>query len=210
MLYEKTTVAPWTMALLRKIQSIDAFQSFYLGGGTNLALRFWHRISVDLDFFTSEKFDEEMLHQLIILHFPSAINTSKRRQTLNYTIDNIKVDILYFPYENIRDPEIIDGIRMISVPDVIAMKLSALQKRTVKKDYYDILKILEHYSVQQIIEFYIQKFPNTDPGHIIYMLYMAHEADNDVDPILLERVSWKSLKKKLLNYLNQYVDSQIV
>jgi hypothetical protein len=36
-------------------------QGFALGGGTSLALRFGHRISVDLDFFTQREFSPEDL-----------------------------------------------------------------------------------------------------------------------------------------------------
>lgn len=34
---------------------------FSLAGGTSVALRFGHRLSVDLDFFTTEAFDAESL-----------------------------------------------------------------------------------------------------------------------------------------------------
>ena len=35
--------------------------SFYLAGGTALALRLGHRLSRDFDFFNSQPFDEEIL-----------------------------------------------------------------------------------------------------------------------------------------------------
>jgi hypothetical protein len=37
----------------------DVCRSFYLAGGTALALQLGHRVSVDLDFFTANEFDSE-------------------------------------------------------------------------------------------------------------------------------------------------------
>jgi len=43
-------VAPATLGLLRRINDLEGFEHFCLVGGTNLALRYGHRISVDLNF----------------------------------------------------------------------------------------------------------------------------------------------------------------
>jgi hypothetical protein len=49
------------LEVLRDIQEKPAASGFALAGGTSLALRFGHRVSVDLDFFTSGDFDPEKL-----------------------------------------------------------------------------------------------------------------------------------------------------
>lgn len=51
----KETVDSGTLRLLKSIQSIEAFSGFYLVGGTALSLALGHRVSVDLDLFTSEE-----------------------------------------------------------------------------------------------------------------------------------------------------------
>ncbi|MCK5703650.1 MAG: nucleotidyl transferase AbiEii/AbiGii toxin family protein [Cyclobacteriaceae bacterium] len=55
MLYQKA-VEPNTLSLLKKLQQIPELYSFYLVGGTALALKFGHRISIDIDLF-GEKFN---------------------------------------------------------------------------------------------------------------------------------------------------------
>lgn len=45
-----------TLKALRDARLLD---TFYLAGGTGLALQFGHRLSLDLDFFSQEKFEEE-------------------------------------------------------------------------------------------------------------------------------------------------------
>ena len=50
-----------TKAVLALLGESDLIREAYLGGGTALALQIGHRISYDLDFFTPEEFDEQML-----------------------------------------------------------------------------------------------------------------------------------------------------
>lgn len=49
------TVYPKTLQLLKKIQSTQTLRDVPLAGGTSLALQIGHRISVDLDFFSTSK-----------------------------------------------------------------------------------------------------------------------------------------------------------
>ena len=50
---------------------------FALVGGTNLSLRLGHRLSIDLDLFTSEPFNTEVLANAILAQFPNAAVASK-------------------------------------------------------------------------------------------------------------------------------------
>ena len=47
-----------TKAILALLEKSAIIQKAYLAGGTALALQLGHRISYDLDFFTSEEFDK--------------------------------------------------------------------------------------------------------------------------------------------------------
>ena len=58
------TIAPETLALLVRIQSLPEFAQTRLVGGTGLALQFGHRISVDLDLFGSWPQDADF-HQAL-------------------------------------------------------------------------------------------------------------------------------------------------
>ncbi len=50
----ENTLAPKTALLLKKLQNLPWLRSFYLAGGTALALQYGHRQSIDLDFFTKK------------------------------------------------------------------------------------------------------------------------------------------------------------
>lgn len=45
--------------LILELQSFNVLQSFALAGGTNLALRYNHRISLDIDMFSNKLIGEE-------------------------------------------------------------------------------------------------------------------------------------------------------
>jgi hypothetical protein len=49
------------LELLKDILAMPQLSKFALVGGTNLSLRLGHRLSIDLDLFTSEPFDTERL-----------------------------------------------------------------------------------------------------------------------------------------------------
>lgn len=54
------TLLPDTVRAIQLVSNIPIIKKAYLAGGTALALHLGHRISVDLDFFTQEKMDENI------------------------------------------------------------------------------------------------------------------------------------------------------
>lgn len=52
---------PNTIRAIQLVSDIPIIKKAYLAGGTALALHCGHRISVDLDFFTQEELDENIL-----------------------------------------------------------------------------------------------------------------------------------------------------
>lgn len=57
-------VEPRTLSLLNKFQKIPELNSFYLVGGTALALKFGHRISIDIDLFGKGLEKEKVIAKL--------------------------------------------------------------------------------------------------------------------------------------------------
>ena len=99
-----------------------------------------------------------------------------------------------------------DGIRLLSAEDIMAMKVAAILKRAVKKDFWDIAELLEHFSVGDLTDNYNKKYPNQQllisiPQAITYFA----EADESEDPVSLKGQSWNSIKKKIQNEVNIYL-----
>ena len=202
------TVEPGTLALLREIMTLKELNQFNLVGGTNLSLRFGHRKSIDLDLFTNQEFDSGYLLSQLIKLFPNLTVITQGKIMLFLYIKGIKVDFVFIPFSYINPVEEIDEIRLASVQDVIAFKLNEIAVQKAKSDFWDLYDLLTHYSVKQMIGFFQEKYPNHDIFSIIRSLQYFSDADNQVDPQPLTKVSWSQIKVKIRNSVNGFIDDE--
>jgi predicted nucleotidyltransferase component of viral defense system len=177
---------------------LDALKNFCLVGGTALSLKYGHRTSIDLDLFSNEKFDHAVIVNALEKEFADQLNIESQntRWGIFCFIRDIKVDIVYYPHPIIKSAETIDGIRLYSSEDIVAMKINAILGRGKKKDFYDLDELLRHFSLKKIIELHKQKFPSqnlliTIPQAITYF----EDAEESEAPISLKNQTWKSVKK---------------
>lgn len=204
------TVEPTTFELLKELMQISELSEFALVGGTNLSLRYGHRISVDLDLFTNKPFYTGEVFSAIIKALPQAIKLDERRQTIWLNINGVKVDIILHEYAYLKPIEIIDEIRFLSVEDIIPMKLEAMATRGVKKDFWDIHELLNHFSFKQMLEFYQAKYPNSDVGHVILsMTYFADAEAQAENPEDLKNITWDNVKTKMKKTVDNFFKNQI-
>ena len=189
----RETVSPSTLDLLRSLSEHPALSAFNLCGGTSLALRFGHRLSVDLDFFTINDFDNQALSQSLTADFDFA---EKRRGETGIAgfINDVRLDFVKYRYPLLCSPEVIEGIRFISLPDVIAMKLSAVTNRGAKKDFYDLQMLIEKFGIPALLEHYQAKFPRTEVFMLVRSLTHFDDAEGKEDPISLIGLSWEDVK----------------
>jgi hypothetical protein len=190
------TLSTVALDLVRALCSHPAMQTFALAGGTSLALRFGHRISVDLDFFAYERFDNEALTAALKRDFPL---DERRRGPTGVTgfITGVKVDLVHYPYGLIHANETCDDIRLVSLPDVVAMKLSAITNRGAKKDFYDLHTLIDQFGLGRLIEHYRTKFPGTDPLMLLRSLTYFADAEEDESPATLIDVTWMDVKRSI-------------
>ncbi|MFD2561211.1 nucleotidyl transferase AbiEii/AbiGii toxin family protein [Aquimarina rubra] len=144
--------------------SNEEFDDFHLGGGTNLAIKYNHRLSIDIDLFSTDIVGTEKLNQII--NFFKREFETETIQTIPMNFGNeqfawlqvfvnhpdikTKVDII----QNLKlteKIESIDDIRLINDIDIGALKLLAASNRGVQKDFYDLYLLSEIYP---LVEFY--------------------------------------------------------
>lgn len=197
MLHQET-VEPRTLELLKQLQAEPLLLSFNLVGGTALALRIGHRKSVDLDLFTTEDFDLEELKSMLVQRYGLKVSY-ERHQTLKGFIDGVMIDCIRFNYPHLQSPDIIDGVRLESVPDIIAMKLSAIsQNGTRIKDFIDIATLSTQYSLEEMLDFYISKFPMANVMMPIKALTYFDEIDfNESVVMTTGNFNWNKIAKRL-------------
>ncbi len=201
------TVDGDTLELLKKLLALPQLSHFSLVGGTNLSLRLGHRLSIDLDLFTIVPFEPDEISRLIISQFPNTIVASQSDTMLFLYINEVKVDMVLLPYQYIKPIENYDGIRLVSLPDIIAMKMSAIARRGVKKDFWDIAELLDMFSLSEMIEFYKLKYSSHDIFHLLRSLVYFEDAEKQKeDPQPLKKMTWKKVKIKMQNATENYLN----
>lgn len=196
---------PRTLGILNDLMAVDSLKSFYLVGGTALALQFGHRLSVDLDMFTTEPFDQELVLTDLRDYIGGIVTDNRNKIGLRLTVQNIKVDLVTYQYPLIREPVTIAGVRMFALEDIAAMKLSAITNRGAKKDFYDLFTLINRYSFAQLCEWYGQKFPDTSLFMMLKSISYFDDADQSETPVLLgHKTSWEDVKATILRAVTNY------
>ena len=205
-------VYPSTLELLKILMQCKSLQNFFLVGGTALSLQLGHRISVDLDLFYNKDFEtadilQELRNNLefiVIMQKDqnSMIVNARKRYSDN---EFIKIDFIKYPYPLINKVLEIDGLRLLSVEDIIAMKLSAIANRGSKKDFFDIYELLKKYSISDMFKLFSKKYPEIAHFHILKSLTYFDDAETEFDPISINNTSWKQVKMIIENKVNDYL-----
>jgi predicted nucleotidyltransferase component of viral defense system len=202
------TVEPGTLSLLKKLMNIEELKYFNLVGGTALALQYNHRISIDLDLFTTDHFSYSVITACLKKEFGNRFELEEKESNFGIFcfIDSIKVDLINYSHKQIDNTIVADDIRMYSAVDISAMKIQAILGRGKKKDFWDIAELLQHYSISEVIDFHKQKYPNQQllisiPQALTYF----DEAEESEDPISLKGQTWEGVKKFVNQKVNEYL-----
>ena len=198
MLYTQA-VEPSTLDLLKDLQSKEYLKGFYLVEGTALALRIGHRKSIDIDLFSNFGFDA--LQVLEKLSFDYKFNLFfSATNTLKGSIDSVQVDIIAHRYPFVKEPELIENFSMLSVEDILAMKLNAIAVNGQRvKDFIDIYYLLQRYSLAEMVSFYQKKYALGNEVNILKSIIYFDDVDLTDWPILLKEptLKWSAVKKRI-------------
>ena len=191
------TIEPGTLQLLKTLQAIPLLQGLRLVGGTALALQLGHRKSVDLDLFGDISAEAIEIREAIEEHFSvSVIKESKNIKI--YQIDGIKVDIVnYSRYPWIEPPVQEDGITLAGIKDIAAMKVAAIIGRGTKKDFIDMNRLLHFFSLKEILDMYMRKYPDGSLFIALKSLAYFEDAESDPMPFMFDDTDWGVVKANI-------------
>lgn len=192
-------VLPETFECLLKLQRDPILEAFFLVGGTALALHIGHRLSIDLDFFSTVSFDTQQLetHLSQKYHFQT---DQVAPNTLKGFISDIKIDFITHAYPLVEPLIVENGVRLASMPDIGAMKLNAIaHSGNRQKDFYDMYFLLEHHNLKVLLEAYAFKYRNSNPIIPLKALTWFDDIDFALEkPMLKRKLSFDAVKKRLL------------
>jgi hypothetical protein len=188
--------------------TIPELADFSLVGGTALALKYGHRKSVDLDLFSSSEFDMDVVTAALERTFPKSYrHVSNNKIGIFSYIETVKIDLVKYHFHPVIAPVIVeDGIRFLSDKDIMAMKVNAILRRGVKKDFWDIAELLQYYSIEEMINSYTQKYPNqmlliSIPRALIYF----EDADTTSEPDSLKGQTWSDVKDIIKEKVREFL-----
>ena len=186
-----------TKAILALLEKSKIIQKSYLAGGTALALQLGHRISYDLDFFTTEEFEADIL-------LPEIKNISNFElekiawRTIIGEFNDVRFSIFYYEYPLIYPPKKFGRINILDSRDIAAMKIAAVASRGVKRDFVDLYFICkEVVPLEDSIKLYDKKYKNlaTTSIHIMKSLTYFEDAEDEEMPHMLKDADWQEIKK---------------
>jgi predicted nucleotidyltransferase component of viral defense system len=201
----KETVEPATLELLKKIVALPELKQFRLVGGTALSLIFGHRKSIDLDFFTDQLLEKDILIPALENNFGKITTTNDRSKSIyQCIIQNVKVDFV-----SVRDPflnpvQIIDQIPFADTKDLIALKLNAVKGRGEKKDFWDLARLLQIYSLDDLFQFYHDRYNYDDTFAVIRSVVYFDDAEHTIEPEALDGMTWEIVKKIITKAFDNY------
>jgi hypothetical protein len=190
------TLLPNTIRALKLVSNISIVKKSYLAGGTALAIQIGHRISVDLDFFTSQVFDEKTLSGELS-RLPEYKETGTAWRTVWGKVTNTKFSLFYYQYPLIEKTILFEGIQMLSKKDIAAMKIHAMEDRGTKRDFIDLYFLTKEFTLEQMLAFYGQKYGTLEDHLYSILRSMNYFVDADMDrmPEMLIKTDWGKVKE---------------
>jgi hypothetical protein len=197
--WHRRVIPASTEASLCALRDARLLDRFYLAGGTGLALQFGHRLSLDLDFFAKEQFDEEMLLQRVQALDGFAL-VAKAPHTLHATVQETKVSFLGYAYPVLFPTNPFLDVAVADPRDIACMKVSAVAGRGTKRDFVDLYLCAERYGLKEILRLFDQKFAQTNYSriHILKSLTFFGDAEKDPMPHMLVALDWDTVKQFFL------------
>jgi len=193
--------------VLKKTGSYFRENGYYLAGGTALAIYFGHRVSVDLDWFTSNDMGDALIFSQKLRKAGFDFVTDQTAPgTLHGSMSNVRVTFLEFHYPLLQPlvhwKEM--GCSLASLEDLACMKLSAIAQRGARKDFCDLYILgMEHFELKEMLDLYRRKFNIPDVSHVLYGLVYFDDAENERMPKMLWDVRWTEIKKTIQGWVKQ-------
>ena len=207
------TVSELLWNSLNELMLIEEFDSFRIVGGTSLSLQIGHRESVDIDLFTDSEYgsiDFDNLEAILKQKFQYVDSTSTTEIGFgkSFFIGSnesklVKLDLFY------TDPFVFpitieNNVRFSSIPEVIAMKFEVIGQGGRKKDFWDIHELLNSYTLDEMIEFYLRRNPyGYSKKELTTQIVDFTVAEDDFTPNCFRGKDWELIKLDFEGLLNQ-------
>lgn len=198
---------------LLQLMKSDVFNNFRLVGGTALSLQIGHRESIDIDLFSDSEYgaldfnaiENYLKENFQYVDFVNTIPAMGKSYFIGENKENtIKLDI-YYTDTYIQHYVEVDGIRMATIEEIIAMKIDVVQRGGRKKDFWDLHDLLESYDISQMLDLHKQRYPYRHDRELIIQNFTSFkQADLDFNPICFKGKYWEFVKEDFEEIINEF------
>ena len=198
---------------LVKLMKSDVFNDFRLVGGTALSLQIGHRESIDIDLFSDSEYgaldfnsiENYLQENFQYVDFLNTIPAMGKSYFIGENKQNtVKLDVYYT--DTYIQPYIeVDGVRMATIEEIIAMKIDVVQRGGRKKDFWDLHDLLQSYNINQMLDLHERRFPYTHDRILIIQNFTSfQQADEDFNPICFKGKYWEFIKEDFEEIINEF------
>lgn len=174
-------------------------RDFYLAGGTALALQIGHRISTDLDWFSTERrlLAPERENVRHVLSPSGQFEVISEQDGMLLTrLFGTEVSFIHQHHPLLEPTVEYRGVRLASPTDIGLMKLAAINSRGTRRDFVDIYCLRQVIALDRLLELAAVKYadrPSFLPVAIRALAYFA-DAERQPMPRLLTPVEWRDVR----------------
>jgi hypothetical protein len=197
--WHRKVIPASTESALHVLRDAGLIHSFYLAGGTGLALQFGQRLSLDLDFFSERHFDQEQLLQQVQRLGEFSL-VAKAPYTLHATLGPTKISFLGYVYPLLFPLGSFSDIAVSDPRDIACMKISAVAGRGTKRDFVDLYVSARKYGLSELLQLFAKKYAQTrySKPHVLKSLTFFDDAEKDPMPKMLVPIKWEEVKQYFL------------
>jgi hypothetical protein len=167
-----------------------------------------HRVSYDLDFFSSVNPLGEVERSVLVgrlQHLPSVTIKRESAEQLYTNIMGVEASFIFQHHPLLFPTLEANGLRLAQPIDIGLMKLSAIKDRGTRRDFIDLYCLKSIAPFEKLFELLPQKyFDRPDfTVHLAYALKYFNDAEADTRELrTLKRISWNAVKKYCLEGSN--------
>jgi len=193
-------ITPACRVALDVLRKQSFIRKFYLAGGTALALQLGHRISKDLDWFSSsvqlKKVERDKIRR--ILERAGTFAVTGEQDTMLFTrLMEAEVSFIYQHHPLIEPTVDLEGVALASPVDIGLMKLAAIKDRGTRRDFIDLHCLRQVITLEQLIDLTEIKYPDRPDFSLILARALAYFEDAEQQPMpdMLKRARWADVKR---------------
>ncbi|MDZ7586973.1 MAG: nucleotidyl transferase AbiEii/AbiGii toxin family protein [Patescibacteria group bacterium] len=178
------------------LSQLDFVSRYFLAGGTTCALHLGHRLSFDLDFFSSRPVEPRIIvAKLKDLGKLEVLQNDEG--TFNGSFNDVKLSFFIYPYPLLFPLKDYRGIKIADIKDIACMKLDAISRRGTKRDFIDLYFICQDFELSYLLVLYEKKFAkfNVPIWHVVKSLDYFNDAEENDLPEMLKSVNWQEVKQ---------------